>query len=64
MSDPAGEPGVPAENHPTSIPSASDKSVAEEVQKRAPPKLLDIARTPDKIILRLNKYVLQFTMKL
>lgn len=55
MSDPAGEPGVPAENHPTSIPPASEKSVAAEVQKRAP-KLVDLARTPDKVILRLNKY--------
>ena len=55
MSDPTGEPGVPAENHPTSIPAASDKSVAKEVEKRVP-KLVDLTRTPDKIILRLNKY--------
>lgn len=55
MSDPAGEPGVPAENNPSSIPPAAEKSVSAEVQKRAP-TLVSLARTPDKILLRLNKY--------
>lgn len=56
MSDPAAEPGVPAENHPSTIPPAAEKSVSAEVQKRAP-SLVNLARTPDKILLRLNKYV-------
>lgn len=54
MSDAAAEPGAPADTT-NNIPSANEKSVAREVQKRAPNSLLDLARTPDKIILRLNK---------
>lgn len=54
MSDPAAEPGVPAENQPSSIPPAAEKSVSAEVQKRVP-SLVNLARTPDKILLRLNK---------
>lgn len=56
MSDAAAEPGVPVENQASSIPPAGEKSVAKEVQKRAP-GLVALARTPDKILLRLNKYV-------
>jgi len=56
--DAAAEPGVPVENtEPSYIPPAGEKSVAKEVEKRAPSGLLDIASKPDRIILRLNKYV-------
>lgn len=58
MSDPIEEPGAPIEEKSTSIPPASDKSVAKEVEKRAPAKLVDLARKPDRILLRLNKYAL------
>ena len=53
MSDPAAEPGVPASGK-TDIPPASEKSIANEAKKRAP-TLTSIARTPDRIILRMNK---------
>lgn len=55
MSDPAGEPGAPS-NGATKIPSASDKSVSKEVQTKLP-KLAALLATPDKTLLRLNKYV-------
>jgi hypothetical protein len=60
MSDPTVEPGVPADSHPSpnssiSIPPAAEKKVAE-VKKRAP-GLVDLVKTPDKILLRLNKFV-------
>lgn len=60
MSDPTAEPGVPAESHPhpdssVSLPPAAEKKVAE-VKKRAP-SLVDLVKTPDRIILRLNKSV-------
>lgn len=62
MSDPTAEPGVPAENHPdpdtsVNIPPAAEKKIAE-VKKRAP-GLVDLVKTPDRILLRLNKFVLQ-----
>lgn len=57
MSDPTAEPGVPVENQADSIPPAGEKSVAREVEKRAPPRLLEIAKVPDSILLRLSKYV-------
>jgi hypothetical protein len=61
MSDPTVEPGVPGESHPhpdssVSIPPAAEKKVAE-VKKRAP-GLVDLVKTPDRILLRLNKFVL------
>ena len=61
MSDPTAEPGVPAENHPdpessVSIPPAAEKKIAE-VKKRAP-GLVDLVKTPDRILLRLNKFVI------
>jgi len=61
MSDPTVEPGVPAESHPrpdssVSLPPAAEKKVAE-VKKRAP-GLVDLVKTPDRILLRLNKFVL------
>lgn len=55
--DAAAEPGVPVETEPSYIPPAGEKSVAKEVEKRAPSGLINIASKPDKIILRLNKYV-------
>lgn len=54
MSEPAAEPGAPADGA-TNIPQASEKSVAAETKKRAP-KAVSLAATPDRIILRLNKY--------
>lgn len=57
MSDPTVEPGAPVENRADSIPPASDGSVAKEVEKRAPARLLEIAKQPDRILLRLSKYV-------
>ena len=54
MSDAAAEPGAPADTT-KNIPAANEKSVAREVQKKAPSSLLNLASTPDKIILRLNK---------
>ena len=64
MSDPAAEPGVPAESHPSpntgvSVPPAAEKKIAE-VKKRAP-GLVDLVKTPDKILLRLNKFVAKST---
>lgn len=57
MSDAAAEPGVPVENQASSIPPAGENSIAKEVQSRVPARLLELARTPDKILLRLNKCV-------
>jgi hypothetical protein len=55
--DAAAEPGVPVDVEPSYIPPAGEKSVAKEVEKRAPSGLLDVLSKPDRIILRLNKYV-------
>ena len=38
------------------MPSASEKSIASEVKERVPGRLVSAARTPDRLILRLNKY--------
>ena len=61
MSDPSAEPGVPAESHPhpdtsVNIPPAAEKKIAEV--KRKAPGLVDLVKTPDRILLRLNKFVL------
>ena len=56
MSDPAAEPGAPT-GGATNIPSAQDKSIAAEAKKRVPNNVVSLARAPDRIILRLNKYV-------
>jgi hypothetical protein len=53
--DAAAEPGVPVDVEPSYIPPAGEKSVAKEVEKRAPSGLLDVVSKPDRIILRLNK---------
>jgi hypothetical protein len=55
--DAAAEPGVPVDVEPSYIPPAGEKSVAKEVEKRAPSGLLNLLSKPDRIILRLNKYV-------
>jgi hypothetical protein len=60
MSDSTVEPGVPAESHPhpdssISVPPKVEKKVAE-VKKRAP-GLVDLVKAPDRILLRLNKFV-------
>nr|POF03436.1 hypothetical protein CFP56_72532 [Quercus suber] len=54
MSDPAAQPGAPADGA-TKLPPSADKSVAREAQRRAP-KATSLAATPDRILLRLNKY--------
>lgn len=56
MSDPTAEPGAPTTGS-TNIPSASEKSISNAAQKRAP-KLTSLAAQPDRIILRVNKYVI------
>jgi hypothetical protein len=53
--DAAAEPGVPVDVEPSYIPPAGEKSVAKEVEKKAPAGLLDVLSKPDRIILRLNK---------
>lgn len=58
MSDSAAEPGAPQGAQTTNMPSQSEKSIASEVKQRVPDKAISLARTPDRIILRLNKYVL------
>jgi len=58
MSDPTTEPGAPAAGTNSDIPPAQEKSMAAEAKKRAPPRLLQIAATPDRLMLRLNKYAL------
>ena len=63
MSDPAAEPGAPTTTEgvapaPSSIPPPADKSVASELQKRVPysSNVMRIASTPDRVLLRLNKF--------
>ncbi|KAK3116758.1 hypothetical protein LTR53_002524 [Teratosphaeriaceae sp. CCFEE 6253] len=55
MSDPTTEPGVPSGGVSSELPPAQEKSVAAEAKKRAPPRLLQLAATPDRVILRVNK---------
>ena len=55
MSDSAAEPGAPTEV--SNMPPSQDKSIASEVKKRVPSGALSLASTPDRILLRLNKYV-------
>ena len=59
MSDPATEPGAPSQAASSEIPAPQEKSVAAEAKKRAPPRLLQLAATPDRVLLRLNKYGIQ-----
>ena len=62
MSDPAAEPGAPT-GGATNMPSSSEKSIANEVKERVPDKAISIARTPDRLILRLNKYALRLVFQ-
>lgn len=57
----AEEPGAPT-TIPTNMPTASDKSIANEVKQRVPNKVVSLASTPDRLLLRLNKYVLTWTV--
>ena len=57
MSDPAAEPGAP-QSGATNMPSTQEKSIANEVKKRVPDQAIAVAKQPDQILLRLNKYVL------
>jgi hypothetical protein len=43
------------------MPAASDKSIANEVKQRVPDKALSLASTPDRLLLRLNKYAMRLT---
>ncbi|KAK5164561.1 uncharacterized protein LTR77_009767 [Saxophila tyrrhenica] len=54
MSDPAAEPGVPNDGA-TNVPAAGEKSIAAEVKQRVPGRVVSLASTPDRIILRINK---------
>ncbi|RMY64615.1 hypothetical protein D0863_09695 [Hortaea werneckii] len=54
MSDPTAEPGAPADVS-SNIPPAGEKSLTAEAQRRVPNKLVAMAATPDRILLRLNK---------
>ena len=55
MSEPVSEPGAPSDGSKR-IPPAQEKSIAKEVERRMPPKATSLLATPDRIILRLNKY--------
>ena len=55
MSEPAAEPGVPSDGV-KSIPPAQEKSIAKEIERKMPAKATSLLATPDRIILRLNKY--------
>lgn len=55
MSEPASQPGAPADGA-QNIPPASEKSVAREMEKKVPAKVTSALATPDAILLRLNKY--------
>jgi len=48
------KPGAPTAGEATNIPPTSEKSIAAEAKRRVP-KLTQIAATPDRILLRLNK---------
>jgi len=54
MSEPASQPGAPADGA-QKLPSASEKSVAKELDKRVPTEVKGAFATPDRILLRLNK---------
>lgn len=58
MSEPASQPGAPSDGA-QKLPQASEKSVAKELDKRVPTEVKSAFHTPDRILLRLNKYVLQ-----
>lgn len=55
MSEPASQPGAPSDGA-QKLPPASEKSVAKELDKRVPQEVKGIFATPDRILLRLNKY--------
>lgn len=61
MSEPVSQPNAPTDGAQNVPPpsQASEKSLAKEVEKRTPPKVKSALATPDRIILRLNKYVSQ-----
>lgn len=56
MSEPASQPGAPTDGAQNQPSHASEKSVAREAEKRLPKKAVSLLATPDRIILRLNKY--------
>lgn len=55
----AEEPGAPV--GVSNVGTASDKSIANEVKQRAPNRVVSLARTPDRLLLRLNKYAMDRT---
>lgn len=57
MSEPASQPGAPTDGAQNVPQQASEKSIAKEVEKKMPPQVKSALATPDRIILRLNKYV-------
>jgi len=48
------KPGAPVNDDVKEIPQASEKSVAAEAKRRVP-RLTQLAATPDRVLLRLNK---------
>lgn len=59
MSEPASQPGAPTDGAQKVPKQASEKSIAKEVDKKMPPKVKSTLATPDRIILRMNKYALR-----
>ncbi|CAK1361938.1 hypothetical protein CB0940_02743 [Cercospora beticola] len=55
MSEPASQPGAPADGAQKQDFPAADKSVAKEVQKKVPAQVKSTLSGPDRIILRFNK---------
>lgn len=55
MSEPASQPGAPADGAQKQDFPAADKSVAKEVQKKVLAQVKSTLSGPDRIILRLNK---------
>lgn len=57
MSEPASQPGAPADGAQKQDFPANEKSVAaKEIEKKLPVQVKSSLAGPDRVILRLNKY--------
>lgn len=58
MSEPASQPGAPADGAQKQDFPVHEKvkSVAKEVEKKMPPQVVSKAKGMDRVVLRLNKY--------
>jgi len=56
MSEPASQPGAPADGAQKQDFPANEKSVAKEIEKKMPVQVKSSLAGPDRVILRLNKY--------